>query len=157
MKASDVMSTAVLTVPAEASIVDAAKILLEHRVSGLPVVNGEGRLVGMITEGDLFRRCEIGTEPDPLVRNQGPLSNLDIARRFLKSHGRHVKDVMTPDVVRVFEDTPLARVAALLGLKQIKRLPVMREGKIVGIISRADLLRALVSAAGSHRVEGNPR
>ncbi len=150
MKACEVMSTAVITVPAEAAIVEAAKVMLEHGVSGVPVVDNEGRLVGIVTEGDLFRRCEIGTEPDPSMRSAGSPSNPDTFSRFIKSHGRQVREIMTHDVVRVFEDTPLARVAALLDLKKIKRMPVMRDDKIVGIVSRADLLRALVSAAGSY-------
>jgi CBS domain-containing protein len=150
MKARDVMSKTVVTVPAAATIVDAAKILLDHGVSGAPVVDGEGRLVGMLTEGDLFRRYEIGTEPDPAALSPG-VAYLDIARRFVKSHGERVEDVMTRDVVRVFEDTPLARVAELMGLKRIKRVPVVRDGEIVGIVSRADLLRALVDAGSRAR------
>ena len=153
MKSSDVMSAAVVTVPADATIVEAAMVMLEHGISGVPVVDNEGRLVGIVTEGDLFRRCEIGTEPDPRLQSQGSQSHPETARRYVISHGRHVKDIMTRDVVRVSEDTPLARVAALLDLKQIKRMPVMRDGKIVGIVSRADLLRALVSAAGAPRLD----
>jgi CBS domain-containing protein len=125
--------------------------LLERRVSGAPVVNDEGRLVGIVTEGDLFRRFEIGTEPDPPQQSPGCLLYPETARRYMMSHGQQVKDVMTRDVVRVAEDTPLARVAALLDLKKIKRVPVMRDGKIVGIVSRTDLLRALVRRADASR------
>jgi CBS domain-containing protein len=146
MIARDIMSAAVVTIPAEATIIEAAKILLDRAISGAPVVNHAGCLVGMVTEADLLRRCEIGTEPDPRQRSQGPLSNPVTARGFVKSHGTHVRDIMTRDVIRVFEETPLARVAALMELKRIKRLPVMHDGKIVGIVSRADLLRALVLA-----------
>jgi CBS domain-containing protein len=149
MKASDIMSAPVVTVSAEATIVEAAKVLLEHRISGAPVVNDEGRLAGMVTEGDLFRRTEIGTEPDPRQRSQGSQVHPDTFRHYLKSHGRRVKDVMTTDVVRVFEDTPLPEIAALFDLKKIKRVPVMHQGEIVGVLSRSDLLRALVSAADS--------
>jgi CBS domain-containing protein len=149
MQASDIMSEAVVTVSAEATVVEAAKLLLDHGISGVPVVDDGGRLVGIVSEGDLFRRCEIGTEHGPRQRSQGHRSQPDTARRFLKSHGRQVKDIMSRDVIRVFEETPLARVAALLDLKQIKRVPVMRGGMIVGIVSRADLLRALVAAAGT--------
>jgi CBS domain-containing protein len=153
MNASDIMSARVVTVSAEAAIIEAAQLMLENGVSGVPAVDKDGRLVGMVTEGDLFRRCEIGTESDPRLQCAGPPSDPDTVRRFVKSHGRHVKDIMTRDVVRVFEDTPLARLAALLDLKKIKRVPVMRDGRIVGIVSRADLLRALVSAAGAPRLD----
>jgi CBS domain-containing protein len=156
MKASDIMSSPVVTVPAGATIVEAAKVLLEHRISGAPVINDEGRLAGMVTEGDLFRRTEIGTEPDPRQRSQGSRVHPDTSRRYLKSHGQQVKDIMTTDVVRVFEDTPLAQIAALFDLKQIKRVPVMRQGSIVGIVSRSDLLRALVSTANAW-VESDPQ
>ena len=88
MKASDVMSGAVVTVSAEATVVEAAKLLLDRRISGVPVVDDAGRLVGIVTEGDLFRRCEIGTEHDPRQRSQGRPSHPDIARQYLKSHGR---------------------------------------------------------------------
>lgn len=156
MKARDVMSAPVVTVPAAATTIQAARILLDNRISGAPVVDDERRLVGIVTEGDLIRRCEIGTEHDPMQQSPGSLSNLDAVRRFLKSHGREVADIMTRDVVRVFEETPLARVAALLELKRIKRVPVMRDGKIVGVVSRADLLRALVDTAGPGSIENKP-
>jgi CBS domain-containing protein len=159
MKARDVMSAAVVTVIAEATIIEAAEVILNHGISGLPAVDDDGRLVGIVTEGDLFRRCEIGTEHDPRQRSRGSLSHPYTDRRYIKSHGQQVKDIMSRDVVRVFEDTPLARVASLSELKQIKRVPVMRDGEIVGIVSRADLLRALVSAAeapSTERPRGGP-
>ncbi|MBV8122358.1 MAG: CBS domain-containing protein, partial [Alphaproteobacteria bacterium] len=99
MKASDIMSAFVATVPAAATIIEAARIMLDHGVSGLPVVNDEGRLVGMITEGDLFRRYEIGTEANPSLRSTGAEPNSEIGRQFIKSQGEHVADVMTRDVV----------------------------------------------------------
>jgi CBS domain-containing protein len=153
MKASDVMSVPVATVSAEATIAEAARILLERQVSGAPVVNDEGRLVGIVTEGDLFRRFEIGTEPDPQQQSPGCLLYPETARRYMIAHGQRVTDVMSRDVVRVSEDTPLARVAALLDVKKIKRVPVMRDGKIIGIVSRTDLLRALVRTADASRTD----
>ena len=154
MNAADVMSPSVTTVPADATIVETAEILLNHGVSGVPVVNDEGRLVGIVTEGDLFRRCEIGTEPDPLQRSPGPRSDPETAHGYIKSHAQRVDAIMTHDVIRVYEDTPLAHVAALLAQKHIKRVPVMRDGKIVGIVSRADLLRAIVRTARTQRGPG---
>jgi len=147
MEAKDVMSTEVVTISCKATVLDAAKLMLDRRISGLPVVDEEGRLVGMVSEGDLLRRIEIGTELHPWVQNPGSITDFELFRKYFKSHGRHVEDVMTRDVVRVFENTPLAKVAALLELKRIKRVPVMGNGAIVGIISRADFLRALIGGA----------
>lgn len=149
MKASDVMTAEVVTVPSKATIFAAASLMLDRHISGLPVVNDDGRLVEIVTEGDLFRRYEIGTEHDPSLRSPGSISNFETFRKFVKSHGRHVDEVMTRDVFRVFKNTPLAKVAALLELKRIKRVPVMDDSKIVGIVSRADLLRVLVSTPDS--------
>lgn len=103
-----------------------------------------GRLTGMVTEGDLFRRVEIGTEPRHSGRSSQSKSSYDLLSEYLKSRGQRVENIMSPDVIRVFENTPLAEVAALLDLKRIKRVPVVHDGNMVGIVSRADLLRALV-------------
>jgi CBS domain-containing protein len=145
MKAKDVMSAEVVTISFKATVFEAAKLMLDRRISGLPVVNDEGHLVGVVTEGDFLRRTEIGTELHPWLRSPGSESNFQLYCEFFKSHGRHVEDIMSRDVVRVFENTPLAEVAALLELKRIKRVPVMRNGEMMGIVSRADFLRALVS------------
>jgi CBS domain-containing protein len=150
MKAVDVMTPKVVTIWSKASVVEAAKLMLERGISGLPVVNDEGRLTGIVTEGDLFRRVEIGTEPRRSDRSSRPKSRYDFMCECLKSRGQRVENIMSPDVIRVFENTPLAEVADLLDLKRIKRVPVMRDGKMVGIVSRADLLRALV-----HRIESS--
>jgi CBS domain-containing protein len=152
MKAVDVMTPNVVTIWSKASVVEAAKLMLERGISGLPVVNDEGRLTGIVTEGDLFRRVEIGTEPRHSGRSSQSKSSYDLLCEYLKSRGQRVENIMSPDVIRVFENTPLAEVAALLDLKRIKRVPVMRDGKMVGIVSRADLLRALVRQIESSAV-----
>lgn len=152
MRAVDVMTPNVVTIWSKASVVEAAKLMLERGISGLPVVNDEGRLTGMVTEGDLFRRVEIGTEPRHSDRSSQSKSRYDLLCEYLKSRGQRVENIMSPDVIRVFENTPLAEVAALLDLKRIKRVPVLRDGKMVGIVSRADLLRALVRQIESSAV-----
>ena len=149
MNAKDLMSPRVVTISCKATVSEAAKLMLDRRISGLPVVNEEGRLVGMVTEGDLLRRIEIGTELHPWARNPRSISDFKLFGEYFRSHGRYLEDIMTRDVVRVFENTPLAKVAALLELKRIKRVPVMDNGKMIGIISRADFLRALVGETQS--------
>ena len=117
--------------------------MLKHRISGLPVVDRKGGLVGMVTEGDLLRRSESGTErqrPHWLEFILGPGR---LAKEYVHSHGRKVAEVMTKDVATVGENATVDKVVELMERRRIKRLPVMRGGKIVGIISRANLLHAL--------------
>jgi CBS domain-containing protein len=150
LKARDLMTTQVVTIPPKATVIEAAKRMLDHRISGLPVVDDEDRLVGVISEGDLLRRVEIGT--DPAAGNPGSPFSLELARQFLKAHGQYVEDAMTSQVASVLENTPLAEIAGLLQLMRLKRVPVTNHGKIVGVVSRADILRVLVSEAEhSHR------
>jgi CBS domain-containing protein len=146
MKGKDVMSVDVVTISCRATVLEAAKLMLHRRISGLAVVNEEERLVGIVTEGDLLRRAEIGTEFLPSIPNPEAL-DFKLFGEYSKSHGRHVEDIMTRDVVRVSENTPLAEVAALMALKGIKRVLVMGSDKVAGIISRADFLWALVNRA----------
>lgn len=150
VKAGEVMSAAVVTVPAEATIVEAATVMLDHGVIGVPVVDNEGCLVGIVSERDLFRRCEIGTEPDPSLHSPGPPSNPDTFHRFVKSHGHQAKghnDARCRQGVRGYAFGARRRPSRFA---ENQADAVMRDGKIVGIVSRADLLRALVSAVGSY-------
>jgi CBS domain-containing protein len=145
MNASDVMSRTIVTVMPGHSIRHAAQIMLDHRVSGLPVLDDDGQLVGILTEGDLLRRVEFGlTGGNPhwaaAVAPEGA------ARGFVKSHSWRVGDVMTRVVTTVTERTSLADVAVLFGTRGIKRVPVLHDGRLVGIVSRADLLRIIASA-----------
>lgn len=143
MKARDIMSTKVVTVSPETSVRDIAALMVEKHVSGLPVLNDNGTLVGMISEGDLLRRPELGTEKHRR-RWASFFSGADEqAREFTKSHGLRAGDVMTAQVLHVSEDTSLGDVVNLMEKHRIKRLPVLRDGKLVGIVSRVDLLRAL--------------
>jgi CBS domain-containing protein len=153
----DVMTTDVITVDPDTTVQDVAKLLAERGISGAPVVDRSGRLVGIVSEGDLLHRAEIGTARRHRERRRSWWLDhfaSEAARDYVKSHGRTVRDIMTPDVASVAEDTDLAEVAALLEARRIKRVPVLRDGKIVGIISRANLVRALGASKGAPPREG---
>jgi CBS domain-containing protein len=153
----DVMTTDVITVNPETTVQALATLLAERGISGAPVVDAGGRLVGIVSEGDLLHRAEIGTARRHRERRRSWWLDhfaADAARDYVKSHGRTVRDIMTPSVVSVAEDTELAEVAALLEARRIKRVPVTRDGKIVGIISRANLVRALGATKGAPPREG---
>jgi len=153
MRAMDVMTTNVITVGPDISVQEVAKILSERSISGVPVVDAENRLVGIVSEGDLLHRVETGTERRVQRRRRSWWldtigSEGELARDYVKSHGRTARDVMTSQVISVSDTTELADIANLLETKRIKRVPVVRDGKLVGIVSRANLVRAL-AAAGS--------
>jgi CBS domain-containing protein len=153
MRAMDVMTTNVFTVAPNASVQEVAKLLSEQSISGAPVVNAAGQLVGIVSEGDLLHRVETGTQQRPRRRRRSWWldrfdSGEELAREYVKSHGRTAEDVMTREVITVAETTDLAEIANLLETKRIKRVPVVKDGKLVGIVSRANLVRAL-AAAGS--------
>jgi CBS domain-containing protein len=143
MKAADVMVTNVITVGPDARVQDVAHILLTNRISGMPVVGGDGKVLGIVSEGDLMRRAEAGTGR----RRSWWLTLLTgregLAAQYVKEHSRNVADVMTRDVVAVSPDTPLQEIATLLEKHGIKRVPVLKDDKLVGIVSRANLLQAL--------------
>jgi CBS-domain-containing membrane protein len=146
MKAADVMVTNVITVGPEASVQDLAQILLNARISGVPVVGPDGKLLGIVSEGDLMRRAETGTgrrRPWWLALFTGRET---LAVEFVKEHSRRVADIMTRDVVTATADTPLSTIARLLERNAIKRLPIVSDGKVIGIVSRANLVQALASA-----------
>lgn len=144
MKTADVMTRAPVCVTPETIIVEAARLMLQHRISGLPVVDADGSIAGIITEGDLLRRAETGTE----LHRSGWLTFLigpgRLAGDYVQAHARKVGDVMTPDVAAVGVLDDLAVVVDLMQKRRVKRVPVVDAGKLVGIVSRADLLRALV-------------
>jgi CBS domain-containing protein len=145
MKAADIMTLGVFTVRPETSLKEAAGLMLERSISGLPVVDGTGRLVGIVTEGDLLRRAETGTERRRSRWLEFLLGSGQLANEYVHSHARKVQDVMTPEVVTVSKDTPLKDVVNILEQRRIKRVPVTRDDKLVGIISRANLVQALAS------------
>lgn len=147
MQARDVMTNKVITVTGQATVEDVAKVLLDHHVSAVPVVDSAGAVLGIVSEGDLMRRlAEPGGSRRPWWLELFAGSKFDAADDA-KRHGRTAADVMTSDVQAVTEGTELGEVARLLETRRIKRVPVLRDGALVGIISRANLLRALASAA----------
>ncbi len=143
MKAADVMARAVVTVHPGARIIDAIRLMLDQRISGLPVIDSGGELVGILTEGDLLRRAETGTEkrrPRWLEFLRGPGKQAD---DYVHAHGRRVGEIMTRQVATVSEGTSLEEVVGLMERKRVRRVPVVADGRLAGIVSRADLLRAL--------------
>jgi CBS-domain-containing membrane protein len=145
MFARDVMTTSVLTVAPETDVAEVAKIMLEHRISALPVLNAQGKLVGIVSEGDLINRTESETQHRASWWLRMASGDDNVSREYLRTHGRHAEDVMTAEVVSVTPDTSLAEIAALLEKRHIKRVPVMQGAKLVGIVSRANLLRGLAA------------
>ena len=147
MRAHQIMTRNTLTVLPETPILDAANKMLENHVSGLPVLDASGRLVGIVSESDFLRRSEIGTQQKRPRWLQYFLSPTHSANDFIHERGRKVEDVMTRDPVVADEDTPLDELVHLMEKNGIKRLPVLRDDKLVGIITRANLLQAVASMA----------
>jgi CBS domain-containing protein len=139
------MYSPAVTATPDTSILDVVQLMLDNRISAVPIVEDDGILVGLVSEGDLLRRVEIGTQQHRswwLTAFRGAVS---LAEDFIKSHSMKASDVMTKDVVSVREDTPLWEIAEILEKKKFKRVPVVRDGRVVGIVSRANLLQALTT------------
>jgi len=147
MNAADIMTRDVLTVSKESTILDAARTLLRHHVSGLPVVDGNGSLVGILTEGDLLRRAETGTQRQRSRWLDLLLGPGRAAADYTAAHARKVGEVMTDEVISIAPDTGLDEVVGLMERHKIKRLPVIANGALIGIVSRADFLGALIGEA----------
>ena len=150
MIASDVMTRNVISVPPDATIAEAVELMLERSISGLLVVDNSGTLVGIVTEGDLLRRDEIGTRRHRSWWLRLIASPSRQAADFTRTHGRKVADVMTHDVLAVDAKAPLTDIVALMEEHRVKRVPVLEGDRVVGVVSRADLLRALSVAAREH-------
>jgi CBS domain-containing protein len=148
MRATDVMVHDVATVHPETGLADAIKLLADRDVSALPVVDAENHLIGILSEADLVHRFEISTEKRRPWWLEAVTGASTLAQEFAKSHGEKVAEVMTSDVVSVGEETPLSEVASLLERKRIKRVPVTRDGKLVGVVSQSNLVQALASVIG---------
>lgn len=143
MLAQDIMTTDVVTVAPDTPLTVVTGVLLDQRISGVPVVEADGRPVGMVTEGDLLRRPEMGSERrEPWWRHLLTTPE-EKADAYVKTHGEHAGDVMSEDLVFVRRDTPVAKIVELLEKHRIRRVPVIEGGKLVGVVSRADIIRAL--------------
>jgi CBS domain-containing protein len=151
----DVMTASPVSVSPQNSIRHAIQIMLDRHVSGLPVLDDDGRLVGIITEGDLLRRMELGIEALVAPPASPAATDEEEARAYVKSHGWSVADVMTRDPVTVEETMPIHRIAAMMSEQRIKRMPVMKGGNLVGIVSRADLLYAVATATMDETAPGD--
>jgi CBS domain-containing protein len=146
MKAMDVMSRDMITVRPGDDIAEAVRLLAEHDVSALPVVDDSGVVVGVISEADLMHREEIGTEKHRPRWLEAVMPGIVLAGEFAKEHGRKVDEVMSDTVISASEETPLGEIATLLEKHCIKRVPILRDGKLVGIVSRSNLIQALASS-----------
>jgi CBS domain-containing protein len=146
MKAMDVMVRDVVTVSPDDDIAHVIKLLMEHDISALPVVDGGDHVVGVISEADLIHRDEIGTDKHRPWWLEALTPASTLANEFAKSHGRRVRELMSSKIVSASEDTPLEEVATLLEKHRIKRIPIIRDRKLVGVVSRSNLIQALASS-----------
>lgn len=145
MRAEEVMTRRVVSISPDASIWEAACLMLENNISGVPVVDGDGNLVGIVTEGDCLRRAETGTEHKRPRWLEFLMAPSQLAGEYVHAHGRKVAEVMTRDVATATEDTPLDDIVHLMESRRIKRVPVLRGRAVIGIVSRANLLHAMAS------------
>jgi CBS domain-containing protein len=147
MKASDIMTSKVITVSPNTAVRHIAALLFKHRISAVPVLE-HGKLVGIVSEGDLLHRHEIGTEGT--ARSSSWWLQLLTADRsvaeYVKSHATRARDIMTKEVISVAPDTPITKIATLLEKHGVKRVPVLQDGHLVGIVSRSNLVQALAAS-----------
>ena len=147
MKVKDIMTWPVFSVAPESNVLPAVQMMLKQKISGLPVVDADGKLVGIVTEGDFLRRAETATERHRARWLQFLVGPGRLADEYVHTHTRKIADVMTTEPITVNEDTPVEEVVHLMEKHRIKRLPVVRKHQLVGIVSRANLLHALASLA----------
>lgn len=147
MKAKDVMTSTVISVQPNATILQAARQMLQHHISGLPVIDHSGEIVGILSEGDFLRRRETGTERKRSRWLEFLMGPGKIAVDYTHSHGSKATEVMTTNVYTVIEDTNLEDIVELMERRRIKRVPVMRGKKVVGMVTRSNLMHAMVSLA----------
>ena len=159
MRAMDVMTTNVITVEPDTAVQELATLLSDRGISGVPVLDRDNRVVGVVSEGDLLHRAETGTERRTQRRRSRWLDNFAsdqaAARDYVKAHGRTVREIMTRDVISVSDTTELADIATLLETRRIRRVPVVRDGQLVGIFSRANLVRALAMTKSESAIEAD--
>jgi CBS domain-containing protein len=146
MLVSEIMTSPVLVIEPSASIAEAAKIMLGGRISGLPVVGADKHLVGVVTEGDFLRRGEVGSTRKRPRWLEFLVSSGKRAEEYVETHGRRVEDVMSPNPVTISPDASLEELVDLMASRRIKRVPVVDKGELVGIVARADVMRAVLRA-----------
>lgn len=152
MKVKELMTSEVHGLDEDASLIDALKLMIDRRISGLPVVDSGGRLVGILTEGDLLRRAETGSEIHRPVWLQYLTSDRRLADEYVKAHARRVTELMTPNPVSISQDATAEDAVDLMLKHKIKRLPVVENGRLVGLVARSDLIKGLYSRiGGEHR------
>jgi CBS domain-containing protein len=155
MHAHELMSRHVVTIGADAPLIDAIKTMLSHHISGLPVIDSDDKLIGILSEGDFIRRIEIGTE-----KRRGRWLSLlaasdQVALDFARQHGRKVRQIMTPNPITIGEDTSVEQIVRLMESRNVKRFPVVRGDEIVGMVTRADFLTAIANSwLGDHGSSG---
>jgi CBS domain-containing protein len=155
MKAKDVMTSTVISVQPNATILQAARQMLQHHISGLPVITQSGEIVGILSEGDFLRRREIATERRHSRWLEFLMGPGKLAVEYTHSHGSKVAEVMTTEVHTVTEDTTLEDIVELMERRRIKRVPVMRGKEVVGMVTRSNLMRAMVSLARAEQKPAN--
>jgi CBS domain-containing protein len=142
MKAQDIMTVDIVTARPEMTVHDIATLMTRKHISGLPIVSKDGDVLGIISESDLIHRTELGTSDAPRTLSLF-IGDTSAAQDFAKAHGKTAHDVMSRPVVSVHCDSDLNEVAEILDRRRVKRVPVLKDGKLVGIIARSDLIRAL--------------
>jgi CBS domain-containing protein len=147
MNASDIMTPDVISADPDATVLQAARYMLQHHISGLPVIDKTGALVGILSEGDFLRRRETHTDRRPSRWLEFLMGPGKLAAQYTHTHGSKVSEVMTTNLHTVSEDTPLEKIVELMERYRIKRVPVLRGKKVVGIVTRANLIHAMVSLA----------
>jgi len=157
MIVADVMTRNVISISPDATVEEAAKTMLARGISGLFVVDAKGELAGVVTEGDLLRRDELGTERHRPWWLRLLVSPGRQAADFTPTFGRHVRDVMTVEVTAVNADAPLEEVVATMERQGIKRVPVVENQRVTGVVSRSDLLRALIGQVRKSPIAGDDR
>lgn len=153
MKARDVMTRNVVSIDPDATVLQAARLMLQHRISGLPVIDADGTLVGVLSEGDFLRRRETETERRRSRWLEFLMGPGRIAAEYSHTHGSKVGEVMTQDVRTADEDSALEDIVEMMERHRIKRVPIMRGGKVAGIVTRSNLMHAMVSMARSAPAE----
>lgn len=153
MKASDVMVSPVITVKPRDTVKHVAELFTKRGISAAPVVDDHGKVVGIISEADLLHRSENGTERRRSHWVRLFAGDHDLAKEFIRSHAMKVADLMTHRVVSAAPDTPLHEIAETMEKKTIKRVPILRDGQLVGIVSRANLVQAIAAKGAGLEVQ----